>query len=405
MRKFIFLLSVILGLVATPIAAQTLSALARIVPGDNRVSDKADAVILTLTMTQGVPYRLFTLDAPRRLVLDFNELDWTGLDPTGFDASTRISQVRTGLYQAGWSRMVLDLEQPLAIALAGLDTRDPAAVTLTIRLIPVAPDAFTATAGLPAELRKTTPVAADFPEPKRRQTGEGPLVVVLDPGHGGIDPGAEAEAVNEAALMLTFARELEEALLRAGGFTVVLTRTDDVFVPLESRVSIARKAGADVFLSLHADALEEGRATGATIYTLAEDASDAASQKLAERHDRGDLLAGVDLRAQDDVVAMVLMDLARTETAPRSDMLADALIEGLSRSTRLHKRPKLSAGFSVLKAPDIPSALVELGFLSSSRDLARISDPEWRKSAAEGIRDALVAWRLADAAAAVGLRQ
>ncbi len=405
MSRVILILALVLGLPAGSVASQTLSALARVAPGTNRVADRDGAVELSLSMTQGVPFRVFTLDAPRRLVLDFNELDWGGLDPAGFDASTSISQVRTGIYRSGWSRMVLDLERPMTVETAGLDTGDPAVATLRVRLVPATPDEFAASSGLPPELRKVHPKALDRPEPKRRQNGEGPLVVVLDPGHGGIDPGAEAEGQSEADLMLAFARELEETLLRAGGFKVVLTRTDDVFVPLEARVSIARRAGADLFLSLHADALVEGRASGATIYTLSEAASDAASQKLAERHDRADLLAGVDLSAQDDVVATVLMELARVETAPRSDMLADALVEALSRTTRLHKRPRLSAGFSVLKAPDIPSVLIELGFLSSPRDRARITDAAWRRTAAEGIRDALTQWRRSDAAAAAGLRR
>ena len=147
-----------------------------------------------------------------------------------------------------------------------------------------------------------------------------------------------------------------------------------------------------MFLSLHADAIAEGRASGATIYTLSDTASDEASRKLAERHDRDDLLAGVDLSAQDDVVAGVLMDLARAETGPRSDRLADALVAGLGATVGLHKRPHLQADFSVLKSPDSPSALIELGFLSSDKDRARLNDPAWRARAQAGIRDALTAW-------------
>lgn len=384
---------------------QGLSALARVQPEASLVEDQGETVTLRIGLSQGVPYRLFTLDNPRRLVLDFNEIDWTGLDPKLFDQSARIAAVRTGLFRDGWSRMVMDLSEPLKIATATLDTSDPARVMLTVALTGASDADFALKAGLPADLRESQPQSVDLPSPKRRQTGLGPLVVVLDPGHGGIDPGAEAEGVIEADLMLSFARELEETLRRAGGFTVVLTRTEDVFVPLERRVSIARKAGADVFLSLHADALAEGRATGATIYTLAEEASDAASQKLAERHDRADLLAGVDLSRQDDVVATVLMDLARRETAPRSDRLADLLVKGLTGVTRMHKRPRLSAGFSVLKAPDIPSVLIELGFLSSPRDLTRITDAAWRQEATAAIRDALSEWARQDAAEAKLLRQ
>jgi len=243
------------------------------------------------------------------------------------------------------------------------------------------------------------------PAPHPRQTGDRPLVVVLDPGHGGIDPGAERDGVIEADLILTFARELKEILLRTGDFKVELTREGDVFVPLEARVSFARQARADVFISLHADALVVGRATGSTVYTLSDTATDLASQKLAERHDRGDLLAGVDLRNQDDVIAKVLMDLARTETAPRSQKLAGALVAGLRDTVGVRKRPHLSAGFSVLKAPDIPSVLLELGFLSSPRDLKRLRDPDWRNSAAIGIRDGLQAWARQDAADALLLRK
>jgi N-acetylmuramoyl-L-alanine amidase len=405
MRKLIWICLIVLSLSAEGSAAQELSALARVLPGSNRIVDRGGEVELTITMSQGVPYRVFTLDAPRRLVLDFNELDWSGLNSETFEFSRRIGEVRTGLFREGWSRMVVDMNEPLRVDTVVLDTSDPTAAVLRARLLPTSSSEFTQSSGLPAELQKSEPVAVEIPAPKQRQTGESPLVVVLDPGHGGIDPGAESDGVSEAELMLTFALVLEEALVRTGNFKVVLTRTDDSFVPLETRVSIARKAGADVFLSLHADALIEGRATGATIYTLAEEASDAASQKLAERHDRGDLLAGVDLSGQGDVVATVLMDLARTETAPRSEMLAESLVEGLSKVTRMHKRPRLYASFSVLKSPDIPSALIELGFLSSPKDFKQISDAEWREAAAGGIKDALLQWRKADAAAAIGLRQ
>lgn len=169
---------------------------------------------------------------------------------------------------------------------------------------------------------------------------------------------------------------------------------------------MARAAGADIFLSLHADALAEGRANGATVYTLAEEATDIASQKLAERHDRADLLAGVDLSETGDEVALVLMDMARVETRPRSDALADAIVEGIREATgSTYKTPRLEAGFSVLKAPDIPSVLIELGFLSSKRDREKMVDPEWRRQAAEGIRNAILDWALEDTAAQDRLRQ
>jgi len=228
--------------------------------------------------------------------------------------------------------------------------------------------------------------------------------VVLDPGHGGIDPGAERGEVKEADLVLTFARELKELMMRDGDTIVVLTREEDVFVPLETRISVARAAGADVFLSLHADAIAEGEAVGATVYTLSDEASDAAGKTLAERHDRADLLAGVDLTEQDDMVARVLMDMARTETEPRVERLADALVAAIQRQDlRMHRRPRQEAGFSVLKSPDIPSALLELGFLSSDRDLKRLQDKAWRAKMAAAVREGLRGWAK-DEAARAGLR-
>ncbi len=399
-----FLLAAALSL-AGPAQAQDLGALARIDPAASSLEDTRDGVFLTLALSQPVPYRVFTLDEPPRLVLDFSEVDWAGLDAASFDASEQVTEVAFGTFRPAWSRMVVKLAAPLAVASAGMDTTGGARVE--VRLEEVSVEDFAARAGAPASATFDLPdPVADLIPPARRQDGSRPVVVMLDPGHGGLDPGAERDGVVEAHLMLQFARELREILRRAGGFEVMLTRDDDIFVPLEMRQSIARAAGADVFISLHADAIPEGRATGATIYTLADAASDIASEKLAERHDRADLLAGVDLTDHDDAVATVLMELARTETAPRSDKLADELVEALTRSLgTMHKRPRLEASFSVLKAADIPSVLVELGFMSSEEDLENLRDADWRRRAAEGIRDALVAWAAADAAEAELLRQ
>ncbi len=223
---------------------------------------------------------------------------------------------------------------------------------------------------------------------------------------GGIDPGAERDGANEKNLMLLFAFDLRDALLRVDGVDVVLTREDDRFVSLERRVAIAHQEGADVFLSLHADALSEGHAHGAVLYTLSDEASDEASALLAERHNRADLLAGVDLTGSDDVIADVLLDLARMETQPRTEAMARSLVEALDKAgVPLNRRPYRAAAFSVLKAADIPSVLLEIGFLSSDRDLANLSDPIWRRKAAAGIRDGLQAWMITDDAARSLVRQ
>jgi N-acetylmuramoyl-L-alanine amidase len=376
--------------------AQDLSGLARLEPVGSAIVDAGDAVSIRLILSQAVPWRVRVLDAPPRVVMDFREVDWTGIDAVP-STSARVAGVRAGVFRPGWSRLVMELSAPMVVAQAGMLTGNGVAVEVTLQ--PASQADFAAKVALPEPLDWALPEATDLPKPVVR--GEGAVIVVLDPGHGGIDPGAERDGETEAALMLAFARELKEELLRDGGFAVVMTRDEDTFVPLEARISVARAAGAHVFLSLHADALEEGEAVGATIYTLAEDAGDEAAEALAERHDRDDLLAGIDLSSQDDLVATVLMDMARTETAPRTARLADALELAIKAADlRMHRVPQQRAGFSVLKSPDIPSALVELGFLSSERDLARLKDDNWRQAMAAALVKGLKGWAAEDAALA-----
>jgi N-acetylmuramoyl-L-alanine amidase len=400
LRTFLLALAALAGL-ASGAAGSGFTALARVDAATSILRDDGGAVVVDLALSQPVPWRAYTLDAPRRLVVDFSEVQWDG--PVRSD-SAQAGAVTTGPIAPGWSRMVVELGAPLAIRQAALDTSSPdGRARLLIRLEPVDAALYAAASGKPADLALALPkpaVPAVSPKPQGR------LRVVLDPGHGGIDPGAEYGGLSEAALMLTFARELREMLLRAG-FDVLLTRDADVFVPLEARVSFAREADADVFLSLHADSLPEGAgsARGATIYVLGEDASDEASRRLAEKHDGADLMAGVDLSGQGDEIALVLMDMARVVTEPRTKRLARHLIDGITAEAgRMNGKPLRSANFSVLRSPAIPSVLVELGFLSSQSDRERLADPEWRGRAAAGIRDALVAWSAEEKARAPLLR-
>ncbi|MEX5730190.1 N-acetylmuramoyl-L-alanine amidase [Rhodovulum iodosum] len=401
-----FSLAAALAVCAAGAGAEALSALARPDAARSSIRDEGRGVVLDLWLSLPVPYRVFTLTDPPRAVVDFNEVDFAGFDPARLARTDRVGAVRAGALRPGWSRLVMELSAPLPVDSAEMrrDSRTGRA-RLVLGLGAADADRFAAASGTAGPRLLGVPEPAVLPPPRRRQDGSRALRVVLDPGHGGIDPGAERDGVREADLMLTFARELREVLRRAG-MEVSLTRDDDVFVPLEHRISIARMAGADVFLSLHADALAEGRASGATVYTMSETASDRASQLLAERHDRDELLAGVDLSRQGDRIANMLMDMVRRETVPRSDKLADALVAGLTDSVgRMHKRPRLEAAFSVLKAPDIPSVLIELGFLSSAQDRADLASPEWRGRAARGIAAALAAWAVEDAAEASLLRR
>ncbi len=390
--------------------AAALSGLAHYLPEGSSLTDagagQGGGMNLTLALSQPVPYRISTMANPPRLLLDFREVDWGAFDGASLSRTRHVKALRAGLLQPGWSRLVLELDGPYAVAQAEMQVRGQKGRALVrLELRPVSAESFARTAGQPDQSLWALPKPDLLPVPKRRQTGAAPLIVVLDPGHGGIDPGSINGKVEEKEITLQFARELRELLIR-NGIQVVLTRTDDVFVPLETRISVARAAGADLFLSIHADAEASREAVGATVYTLDTDSTDKAAAELAARHDRDDLLAGVDLSNADDQIATILMDMARTETAPRSNHLAGALVSAIKDADiRMHRRPHQQAAFSVLKSPDVPSALLELGYLSSESDLKNLQDPEWRARMAEAILSGIETWAKADAAQAALVRQ
>ncbi|MEQ6204196.1 N-acetylmuramoyl-L-alanine amidase [Sulfitobacter sp. HNIBRBA2951] len=398
-------LSVSLGGLPSSGAAQDLTALARITPQGSAITDgwwgRSD---ITLNLSQGVPFRVFTLDNPARLVVDFREVDFTGLSAADvLEQGGRIQAIRFGAFQPGWSRLVADLSEPMLPEVIGMPVNpDTGRATLEITLKTVKAEAFAAASGTPQD-PNWTPAYLDAPVAKAKPDGR--FTVVLDPGHGGIDPGAQNGETNEKFLMLSFAQTLADALRREG-VEVVLTRREDVFVALDARVAIAQRAAGDIFVSLHADNLSQGGAKGAIVYTLSQDASDAATAQMVARHDRSDIVAGADLSDADDQVAQILLEVARTESAPRSAALGAAVAEGMKASGGpMNRRPLREAGFSVLKSADIPSVLIELGFLSSKRDLDNLRDPVWRENMAQGIANGILRWRDADAARAPLVRQ
>ncbi len=406
MRNWILALALALSGAGAAAQQSDFGALARLDPAASAITAEQGAINVDLALSQGVPFRIFSLDAPARIVVDFREVDWVGTLGPELVQTDLVLSARVGGFRPGWSRMVLELAGPYELVQAALVSDAPGnGAELKLVLERTTQEAFAAGAGVPHQPGWDLPEAADVGTIAPREAGAS-LVIVLDPGHGGIDPGADEGDTVEKDLMLSFARELKEALLRRGDMQVVLTREDDSFVSLERRVAIAHATNADLFLSLHADSLGEGMARGATIYKLGADASDAASAALAERHDRADMLAGIDLSGTDDVVADVLMDLARMETQPRADLLARALLLGLEEDDLpLNSHPIRSASFSVLKSPDIPSLLLELGFLSSGRDLGNLTDPAWRARMALAIADGVDAWIIADAANSALVRQ
>lgn len=401
--RTIWVFSVLLMLAHGATAQTKLSAQARLDPYKSSIDDKLfGGTEIFLSLSQGVPYRLFTLGNPMRLVVEFSILDFGDLATVDINKSKHVQRFEFSELQNGWSRFVMYLDTPMAVDAAGMVIKpETSHADLMIRLTQSTIDAFAAGVGAPDDALRDALRQDQSARLVANDTDDGVFVVVLDPGHGGIDPGAEAGGIKEADLMLQLARRLRDLLRRADGVDVILTRDDDAFVPLEERISIAHAAAADVFISLHADKVTEGIAQGATVYTLAETATDEASAKLAERHDRAEILTGVDLTGADDEVAGVLLDLARQDTQPRSESLAEIFVAALSRDLDvIESRPHRRANFSVLKAADIPSILIEAGFMSSKKDLANLSSEEWQEQFAATLGNAILEWHAQDQAQA-----
>jgi N-acetylmuramoyl-L-alanine amidase len=243
---------------------------------------------------------------------------------------------------------------------------------------------------------------------EQRQGGDSRPIVVVDPGHGGIDNGTIASTgVMEKQIVLDFAMALRDRLEQSGKYRVVMTRIDDSFVPLADRVRMARIRQAALFISIHADALKkgEGEAQGATVYTLSETASDAEAARLAENENRADVIAGIDLSNESTAVADILIDLAQRETKTFSTHFAKSIVASMRKVAKMHKHPLKSAGFKVLKAPDVPSVLIELGYVSSESDLKQLTSGTWQAKTAGSVAQAVDTYfgtRMAGAAASAG---
>ncbi|GGF67821.1 N-acetylmuramoyl-L-alanine amidase [Paracoccus acridae] len=354
---------------------------------------------LRLSLTKAVPYRSYLVDGPPRLVVDVKDTDFGLARPQDLFGADLAPAIRWGPYREGWSRVVVELPGTYRIDSAGQQAR-AALSQITVALAPVAAQDFAPRPSATAALR-------DLPEPAElpAQPGDEGFTVVLDPGHGGFDPGALAEGESEANLVLVFSLELRAAL-QARGITVEMTRSDDSFVALERRMTTARQARGDLFISLHADALPQGQAAGATVYVWNPAADDRAAEQLSLRHGRDDLVAGADLTGHDDALTGVLMDFVRTDTQPRSESFARWLTSRMSlMGIGMHERPVQRATYSVLKSPDIPSVLLELGFISDHDDRANLLNPLWRGRMVQVVSDAIVGWARDEAARAAMLRQ
>jgi N-acetylmuramoyl-L-alanine amidase len=353
--------------------------------------DKETRLVMDVTRTLGV--RAFTLADPYRVVIDIPQTVFQLPPTSGSTGRGLIKAYRYGLVMAGGSRIVIDVAKPVRIEKAAmLESKDGQPARLILDLSATDREAFMRHLALDRTAMRASE-ASKVPVPQAKPSADPRPLVVIDPGHGGPDTGTKAGGgeIMEKNVVLDFSIALRDQLEKSGRYRVVMTRTDDTFIPLAERVKFARSRQAQLFISIHADALpkSEGDVQGATVYTLSETASDAEAAKLAEAENRSDVIAGIDLAKEPDDVADILFDLAHRETKTFSHAFARVLVGEMKTAMRLHKKPLKSAGFVVLKAPDVPSVLVELGYMTNKSDLKLLTSESWRTKAAANMAQAV----------------
>lgn len=359
-----------------------------------RIGEHSDRTRFVIETSDPVAMRVFTLSNPNRVVIDMPTVQWH-LDgpprPTGTGA---VHSYRYGLFRPGNSRFVIDLNRPMKVAEPQiLPPSGGYGYRVVIDLFPATPEYFAKTAGWPSDLRARENAAEQLasiaptpapPAPEKR-------VIVIDAGHGGIDSGTSGvNGLMEKDLVLDEAIRLGKELVKRANYTVHLTRDTDVFIPLRERVAIARSWHADLFISLHADSNPDPGVSGLSIYTLSESGSDKEAAALARKENQSDVIAGVDLGGGNATVAPILIDLAQRDTMNRSSRFASGAVEMLTAATDiLPRQPHRSAAFVVLKAPDVPAVLIELGYLSNQNDAGQMNQAGWRNRVARTIAAAV----------------
>jgi N-acetylmuramoyl-L-alanine amidase len=345
---------------------------------------------LVIDLSAPVTAEVFVLANPYRVVLDLPGVTFSEDKTPISEGRGLVSAYRFGQIAKGRSRVVIEIKEPVAVTepiMINAVDGQPARVVLEFS--PVSESEFRKAAAFArgeAASRQRVAVAIPFEAAQDARP-----IVVLDPGHGGIDVGAKAATGEEEKdVVLAFAQVLRSRLQQTGRYQVIMTRDDDHFIPLGERIDIARKQGAALFISIHADSLSDPfGVSGATIYTLSEKASDGAAARLAEKENRSDMIAGFDLSEEPGDVADILIDLTQRETKVFSARFAKTLMRSIKGSIRLNKNPLRSASFRVLKAHDVPSALLELGYMSNPKDLKLLTSDTWRNRTAGDMLSAI----------------
>ena len=378
----------------TPVAVSNFP-----IASDARLAGDTKQTRFVLDLDKPIQHRAFVLADPYRVVIDIPQVSFQLPAGVGTAGRGLIKAFRYGLVMPGGSRIVFDLTGPAKIAnsyvLEGANGQPPRLVLELTETDRAAFMQLLASEPRP-ELRPAISDANAAVQPTAPAKPAGPPdnrpVIVIDPGHGGPDNGTQAGGSDfvEKNLVLTFGLALRDRIEKSGKYRVVMTRSDDLFIPLDERVRIARSQSAALLVSIHADALprNEGDAQGATIYTLSEKPSDAKAERLAEAENRSDSIAGVTI-SEEPVVADILIDLAQRETRTFSNRFARVLMNEMKTTVRMHQHPLKSAGFRVLKAPDVPSVLVELGYVSNKGDREHLVSENWRNRAVGSMSQAI----------------
>lgn len=384
----------ILALAATPASAVSIEAEAS-VPlsvGDLRMAGDAVRTRMVVELNRDANFRWFLLRAPHRLVIDLPNAEFR-LDAEAIEPRGLVSRVQFGQLDETTSRLIFSSDGPFKIgAVQVVENESGEGFRLVTEIEAGSQDEFEA--ALAEQIAPTGSTTAagrgDRVGQAVAEIKEKPFTIVIDPGHGGIDGGAEGVAgTQEKDITLMFASELRDALAAQPGYRVEMTRESDVFLRLDERVRIARQQAADLFISVHADSIRLKGIKGATVYTVADKASDEEAAATALRENLSDEIAGIQVEADKGDVADILVDLIRRETHRFSINFARTLVGELSETVTLINNPHRFAGFRVLKAPDVPSVLLELGYLSNSEDEARLLDEAWRADAISSITSAV----------------
>jgi len=393
---FLFLLAVA-GLCPGAVSVQAGESVAK----DAKLGGDAQRTRFVTVLSKKVRFGIRTLADPYRVIVDLSDVRLDLPKGRGEEAHGLVKGYRYGRVEPFGVRIILDVDGPVRVEKASIwEQSGDNPPRLVVDLVKSTRKAFLEKqrkelASIRREhKREQAREQKHLPVPKRRNDAK--KVIVIDPGHGGIDPGAVSKSgLEEKEIVFEFSQQLAKHLRKEGRYEVVMTRTVDTYIPLRKRVDIARDIAADLFISIHADALPGRYAdsvSGATVYTLSEDASDDEAKELAAKENKSDIIAGVALPPEADDVANILIDLAQRETKNLSISFAGTLIDSLNGTTKLTKKYRKFAGFRVLKAPDVPSVLLELGYMTNASDVRRLQSQAWRIKVAKAISRSIDAY-------------